>query len=71
MWRGTISGMDKDAKVRENRLRRMAARQGYTLTRTRRRDPRATDYGTYHLVPARGKPIGPLSVDEVERRLAG
>jgi hypothetical protein len=37
-------------KVRENRLRRMAERQGYQLTRTRRRDPRAIDYGSYTLV---------------------
>lgn len=39
-----------DDKVRENRLRRMAARQGLTLHRSRRRDPRALDYGGYWLV---------------------
>jgi hypothetical protein len=39
-----------EGKVRENRLRRMAERQGYQLTRTRRRDPRALDYGLYTLV---------------------
>ena len=37
-------------KVRENRLRRMADRQGYRLVKSRRRDPRARDYGTYGLV---------------------
>jgi hypothetical protein len=35
--------------VRHNRLRRAAQRQGLTLSKSRRRDPRATDYGTYQL----------------------
>lgn len=39
-----------DDKVRENRLRRMAARQGLILKKSRRRDPRASDYGFYRLV---------------------
>jgi hypothetical protein len=34
-------------KSREARIRRMLARQGYALSRCRRRDPRATDYGRY------------------------
>ncbi len=37
-------------KVRENRLRRMATRQGLALQKSRRRDPRARDFGTYMLV---------------------
>lgn len=61
--------MEQGEKVRENRLRRMAARQGLKLTRTRRLDPLAIDYGTYHLVPAKGKALGPLTIDEVEERL--
>jgi hypothetical protein len=36
--------------VRENRLRRMAKRQGLVLEKSRRRDPRAIDYGVYRLV---------------------
>jgi hypothetical protein len=32
-------------KVRENRLRRMAERQGFALHKKRRHDPRALDYG--------------------------
>lgn len=36
-------------KVRDNRLRRMADRQGLILARSRRRDPLATDYGLYTL----------------------
>jgi hypothetical protein len=38
-----------DDKVRENRLRRMAERQGLQLAKSRRRDPRAVDYGIYRL----------------------
>jgi hypothetical protein len=42
-----------DAKVRENRLRRMAERQGMRLVKSRRRDPNAIDFGTYQLVDDR------------------
>jgi hypothetical protein len=55
-----------DNKVRENRLRRMAERQGLTLTKNRRRDPRALDYGEYRL---QGKRCANL--DEVEALLTG
>jgi hypothetical protein len=41
-----------EEKVRENRIRRVAARRGYELHKTRRRDPHALDYGTYTLVNA-------------------
>jgi hypothetical protein len=44
--------MGESDKVRENRLRRMADRQGLLLRRARRRDPRALDYGRYVLVDA-------------------
>src|SRR5262249_22985644 len=64
-----LLSMDQKEKVRENRLRRMAARQGLKLSRTRRLDSLAIDYGTYHLVPAKGKALGPLTIDEVEERL--
>ena len=36
-------------KVRENRLRRMAQRQGRIVLKSRRRDHRALDYGRYWL----------------------
>lgn len=42
--------MSSSIKVRENRLRRMADRQGLRLMKSRRRDPRALDFGTYWLV---------------------
>ncbi|RZU16412.1 hypothetical protein EV645_3977 [Kribbella rubisoli] len=43
--------MSPDAadKVRENRVRRAAERQGLQLEKSRRRDPRAIDYGRYWL----------------------
>lgn len=37
-------------KVLENRLRRKLARMGYRLTKSRRRDPDAYDYGGYMIV---------------------
>jgi hypothetical protein len=39
-------------KIRENRLRRMAERQGLRLMKSPRRDPHADHYGTYMLVDA-------------------
>ena len=39
-------------KGRENRARRIAERRGYRLEKSRRRDPRATDYGRYQLIDA-------------------
>lgn len=74
---GILSGMDSHEKVRENRLRRMAARQGYRLVKSRRRDPLAVDYGRYRIetgdgVEATGfdSPMGwGLTLDEVEKRL--
>lgn len=60
--------MDDSAKVRENRIRRMADRQGYRLLKSRRRDPLATDFGTYRL--SRGAvTTRMLTLDEVEDRL--
>jgi hypothetical protein len=67
--------MSTDDKVRENRLRRMAERQGLILQRSRRRDPRATEYGMYRLLDAEtGAPasVGDtfrLSLDEIEETL--
>ena len=43
-------------KVRENRLRRALDRQGYRLTRVRRQDHRARDYGQYTILAEDGTP---------------
>jgi hypothetical protein len=58
-------------KVRENRLRRMAERQGLTLEKSRRRDPRALDYGTYWLRDASGGEVATGDLDAIEARLTG
>lgn len=44
--------MSDEKRVRENRLRRMAARQGLRLVKSARRDRYADGYGTYGLVGA-------------------
>jgi hypothetical protein len=74
---GIVSGMteEQEVKVRENRRRRAAERQGLRVVKSRRRDPRATDYGCYmitndqgyivHGTEATGRPE--LSLDDVER----
>lgn len=41
--------MTSDEKVMENRLRRIANRRGFVLTKNRSRDPLAVGYGTYKL----------------------
>lgn len=63
-------------KVRENRLRRMAERQGLALIKSRRRDPRALDFGVYWLTKSGSssttQPAEPgVSLDEIEARLVG
>jgi hypothetical protein len=79
-----LSGVYVDAdraasKVWENRIRRMADRQGLRLEKSRRRDTRAAGYGTYRLVdPATGTvvsygepaPYG-LTLDDIEKALLG
>lgn len=42
--------MQENEKVRENRLRRMADRQGLRLMKSRSRDPKAVDFGLYALI---------------------
>ena len=70
---------DEDArleKVRENRLRRMAQRQGLRLIKSRVRDPRALDYGRWWITNpdtnaiVAGEP-GFLDITGVERYLRG
>jgi len=50
----TFQGMAPDTdKARETRLRRLAERRGLRLQKSPRRDPHASDFGTYQLVDAR------------------
>jgi hypothetical protein len=72
--------MDDDAmdKVRENRLRRVAERRGLRLEKSRRRDPRAIDWGTYQLVDLYTNILVAgntnsgygMTLDEIEEQLA-
>jgi hypothetical protein len=64
-------------KVRENRLRAAVQRQGFQLVKSRRRDPRARDYGAYMIVNPTTSTIeggdlsrGGMSLDDVENWLA-
>ena len=66
-------------KVRENRLRRKADRQGLRLIKSRRRDPDAIDFGGYMLadIQTGGAVLGSghflyqADLDEVESYLTG
>ncbi len=64
-----------DDKVRENRLRRMALRQGLVLRKSRRRDPRSIDYGLFWLdAKDTGKSVTPetgVGIDAIEQYLEG
>jgi hypothetical protein len=91
IYSGMISGiacpegakdMDQAKKVRENRLRRAAERQGLRLMKSKRRDPRALDYGMYWLIKGqRGEARGSgrnaiiggerMTLDQVEAYLMG
>ena len=70
--------MSDGTKVRENRLRRAAERQGLQLQRSRRRDRLAIDFGGYMLIDVIGnfvvaggspRPFS-MSLDQVETWLA-
>ena len=60
-------------KVRENRLRRVALRRGWKLTRSRRRDPLATDYGQWRLAHLHANTSDRVfyNLDDVEAFLEG
>lgn len=61
-------------RVRDNRLRRMAARQRLRIVKSRRRDPRAWDYALYWLIDRHGKTISPeagMDATAVEAWLRG
>jgi hypothetical protein len=75
---GTVVLNEDLDKVRENRLRRMAQRQGLRLVKSRLRDPRAIGYGGYMLVDAAMNTVvcgeidsaQALDLDEVEAYLS-
>ena len=60
-------------KVLENRLRRTLVRRGYSLWKSRQRDPKGTTFGRYMIVADGGRVVGgagfTLALAEVERWL--
>ena len=71
---------DMTHKTYENRVRRMAERQGYRLEKSRRRDPLARGYGLYVIIEAErrlpvthedgpGDTIHTLTLEEAEKWL--
>jgi len=71
--------MAEHDKVREDRLRRAARRQGLILEKSRRRDPRATDFGAFRIVNEQTSAVVAsgadggfgLNLDQVEAHLLG
>ena len=67
--------MDTAEKVRENKMRRIAQRQGLRLEKSPRRDPLARDYGGYRITrsnrPVAGGTTYKLDLDAVETYLTG
>lgn len=67
-------------KVRENRLRRVAERQGLALQKSKRRDPHALDYGLWMIVDSATSTVAAgvdstgrpdMTLDDVEAYLTG
>lgn len=56
-------------KVHENRVRRIAARRGLRLVRSRRRDPQAVDYGLYRLTGSGGVLAVSKNLGDIEQAL--
>ena len=54
----------QETKVKENKLRRAADRQGLRLSKSRSRDPRALDFGRYALIDVQtGGTVHPMLAD--------
>lgn len=65
---GIVLGMNGTDKVRENRLRRAAARQGLALVKRRRFDPRALDFGLFVLISLTVGDVQQAAASAFERR---
>jgi hypothetical protein len=63
-----------EEKVRENRLRRVAARRGMRLVKSRRRDPYALDFGHFWLLDRAGTVVAGdldgISLDDIEEAIS-
>lgn len=65
-----LAAATRPPKAHENRVRRAAGRQALLLTRSRRRDPLAYDYGLYTLSDANGPLVHTTDLAEIERALS-
>jgi hypothetical protein len=73
-----VTVTDTEVKVRENRLRAAAERQGYQLVKSRRRDPRAVGFGGWMIVDPRSNAVEAggmgdgfqMTIDDVEEWLS-
>lgn len=65
----TIGTMAED-KARINRARLKARNQGFTVRRSRIKDPLAIDYG-WHVMKGKREVLHARELDELERWLAG
>jgi hypothetical protein len=63
------AALDAD-KARVNRARRAAERQGFTVRKSRTRDPLATDYG-WHVMRGKRAVARFSDLSDLERWLAG
>lgn len=55
-----------ETRTKEMNLRKKAARQGYRLRSSRRRDPNALDYGVWRLETRNGRPVVKGSLEHLE-----
>jgi hypothetical protein len=72
LWRKAM--LDQDEKVREDRVRWEAECKGFTLQKSRRRDPRAYEYRVYWLVDSNNTIVtseSGMSLIEIQTRLMG
>ena len=61
--------MSKNEKVKEVTLRRVAARRGLVIVKSKTRDKRAKDYNKYALVPEEAITYE-LTLEELESQLS-
>ena len=54
-----------ELKYREQRVRRAAKRRGWTLEKSRSRDPHALGYGLYYVADAKGIPVHSLHLPDL------
>lgn len=76
-----VHSMSQETKVLENKLRRMADRQGLRLVKSRSRDENAIDYGLYALIDVQtngavnpaiaGRWVCSWTLEEVREHLEG